>query len=213
MKIFLHEITDQETELDFNQDDQWVANAVFQVDEKTEDSPQFHKTRPIQSHFSLRKVDDVIVVSGKIETHIELVCSRCANSFRLECRPNFSALFCKDPIMAGVAHLQRPTDGSNGPKRPMGQNQGFARHAHNEELDTLSGSQDLDITYLSNDYIDLAEVLTEQLQFQIPFQPLCQENCKGICSQCGADFNRGRCACAKTTSSQAFSVLRDFKVE
>jgi uncharacterized protein len=212
MKIYLHEITDQETELEFNQDEPWVLNAVCRVDENSEASLQPKKTRPVTTSFSLRQVDSVVVISGKISTHIDLLCSRCANSFHHSCKIQFSGLFCKDPVMAGVAHLQRQPE-SRDRGRPMGQNQGFARHAHNSDEDeaVLSG-QDLDITYLSNDWIDLGDVMTEQLQLQVPFQPLCAESCKGMCTHCGTDLNRGRCACAKIKSDHPFSALRDLKL-
>jgi uncharacterized protein len=213
MKIYLHEITDQETELDFTQEDPWVVTSVLRVDEHTDELKRGSEKRPIRAHLSLRKVDEVIVVSGDIDTHIELVCSRCANTFKHACQPQFSALFCKDPVMAGVAHLHRQGTDRKAPGKPMGQNQGFARHAHNSEEDEAgSEGKDLDITYLSNDYIDLADVISEQLQFQVPFQPLCKETCKGICSLCGTDLNLGRCACAKIQKSHPFSVLKDFKL-
>lgn len=70
---------------------------------------------------------------------------------------------------------------------------------------------DLDITYLSEDTIDLKAVLTEQLQLQVPFQPLCREDCKGICFNCGADLNVGRCACAKVTKANPFAALKELK--
>ncbi len=212
MKIYLRELTDQETELQFNQEEPWVVDAVCRVDENQETSPQAKKPRPVSTSFSLRKVDDVIVVSGKISTHIELLCSRCANSFQHPCNIQFSGLFCKDPVMAGVGHLQQLPN-SREPGRPMGQNQGFARHAHNSaEDEAISSGQDLDITYLSEDWIDLADVTTEQLQLQVPFQPLCSESCKGMCTHCGTDLNLGRCACAKIKSAHPFSVLRDLKL-
>ena len=119
MKIYLHEITDQEMEMDFSQEDQWVSDAVLKVDERpSEEISPSPKKRPIQTHFQLRKVDDVIVVSGKIETHIKLICSRCANAFQVLCDLQFSGLFCKDPVMAGVAHLQKPEDDHRAPGRP-----------------------------------------------------------------------------------------------
>lgn len=212
MKIFLHEITDLETELTFTQDEAWVVQAVRKVDEHLENIQSPLQSRPVQAQLSLRKVDEVIVISGKIKTHIELVCSRCANLFNYNCSPSFSALFCKDPVMAGVAHLAKQEDGDRAPGKPRGQNSGFARHAHNfDEDDTVTGGKDLDITYLSHDFIDLSDVISEQLQLQVPFQPLCKEGCKGICHNCGADLNQGRCACAKIKSNNPFSVLSDFK--
>lgn len=213
MRIFLNEISDQEKELDFTQDDAWVKQAVLSVDEPSEGGSKTVKNRPIEAHLSLRKVDEVIVISGKVKTFLELVCSRCANLFNHPCNPTFSALFCKDPVMAGVGHLQRDEDDSKGPLRPRGQNQGYARHTHAEESnDGLQTTRDLDITYLSHEYIDLGDVITEQLQLQVPFQPLCKEGCKGMCSQCGADLNIGKCACSRLTKNNPFSVLSDFKL-
>ncbi|MCM2277569.1 MAG: DUF177 domain-containing protein [Oligoflexia bacterium] len=204
MRIYLHEITDQDTELDFTQEDTWVIDAVECVDEERPLNPtRATARRPVRVHFNLRKVDEVIVVSGTVATHLRLLCSRCANPFNLDCDISFSGLFCQDPVMAGVGHLE-------GAGRPAGQNKGFARHAHDSSND--SGGADLDITYLSHDYIDLGDILTEQLRLQLPFQPLCREACNGICANCGADLNAGRCACSKIISSSPFSALRDFKV-
>lgn len=212
MKIYLREITDQETELHFTQDDAWALEAVCQVDENPEIIPIKKKLRPVELDFSLRKVDDVVVVSGKIASHVHLLCSRCANSFQHKCKIQFSGLFCKDPVMAGVAYLQKQPE-SREKGKPAGQNQGYARHAHNfDEDDTVASGQDLDITYLSEDFIDLAAVTTEQIQLQVPFQPLCSDACKGICANCGTDLNLGRCACAKLKTHHPFSALRDLKL-
>lgn len=213
MKIFLHEITDQDKELEFTQADSWVTEAVQRVDEHSDDLSRPTKTRPISASISLRKVDEVIVVSGKIDTYVELICSRCAVPFHYACQPQFSALFCNDPATAGVAHLHKQGLHSKESGRPMGQNQGFARHAHNlAEDEAVEEGKDLDITYLSQDFIDLKDVISEQLQLQVPFQPLCKEACKGICSNCGTDLNLGRCACAKIKNTHPFSVLSDYKV-
>jgi uncharacterized protein len=208
MKISIHEITDQETEIDVDQAEPWLVAAVERVDESTDSPPSSpprrSQPRAIHAVFRLRKVDEVVVLDGSVDTYVQLICSRCANEYRLTCNRGFSGLFCKDPVMAGVAHL---VDGAS---RPAGQNKGFARHAHDESSDELiAEGKDLDITYLSADFIDLGDVLTEQLRLQIPFQPLCQPQCKGMCQRCGTDLNLGRCACAKLAKNTPFLVLKD----
>jgi uncharacterized protein len=217
MKIYLSEITENDLELDYTEEDPWVAAAVQKTDERSvDDSVQKSDLlphRPIEVHFSLRKVDEVVVLSGEVSATIQLICSRCAVLFQKECHPTFSALFCKDPVMAGVAHLQLPEihgkvlGGTLKKKnaRVVGANHGFARHAHDSDSDesTLQG-KDLDITYLSSDCIDLSDVLSEQLQFQTPFQPLCKEDCKGICSHCGVDLNHGGCVCKNLNPKSPF---------
>jgi uncharacterized protein len=215
MKIYLNELSDIETELEFTQAETWVSDAVARVDEKLDEiTPPKPNTppRPVELRLTAMKVDDVVVVNGNIDTYVQLVCSRCATSFHFHTRPNFSALFCKDPEMAGVGHLKMQTKGpAKGEFKPSGHTKGHARHAHDDNHDT-STSGDLDITYLSDDFIELGDVLTEQLQLQVPFQPLCKETCKGMCTQCGADLNQGRCACAKITKNTAFSVLQNLKL-
>lgn len=74
--------------------------------------------------------------------------------------------------MAGVSHLGEDTKGK---KTPRGSRHGMARSTHRP---TSSSShrledQDIDITYLTEDFIDLGDILAEQLQLQIPYKPLC----------------------------------------
>ena len=217
MKIYLREITENTTDIDVTQDEKWVRDAVVRCDEHLDEPlggpvPRAPKERPIRAHFGINKVDEVVVIAGKLDTSLQLICSRCANTYSFETHPQFTALYCKDPVMAGVAHLQRRGDDKRAAGKPVGQNKGFARHAHDESMDDEESSMsNTEITYIAEDYIDLADVVTEQLQIQIPFQPLCRETCKGVCQTCGADLNVGRCACSKIVKQNAFSALRDFK--
>lgn len=216
MKIFINDIKELDTEIAFTQEDKWVTDAISRVDERIEgQNPSSLKSRTATGNMTLRTVDEVVVVSGDIDTQIQLLCSRCATAYRMPLKQRFSGLFCKDPVMAGVAHLAREEGDKSGPLKPVGQNKGFARHAHQNatKAEIESGTGDLDITYLAEEFIDLGDVLTEQLQLQVPFQPLCKESCKGICSNCGADLNVGRCACEKLSKTTPFSVLRDFKIK
>ncbi len=43
--------------------------------------------------------------------------------------------------------------------------------------------------------IDLAPLITAGLLLEAPFQPLCREDCAGLCPQCGANLNDGPCGC------------------
>jgi len=202
MKIYLKDITDRGSEYNFDEAEAWVRDAVSKVDEPEElegqiRPPSRKKTpapRPIEVHFELREVDDVILANGRVGTEIRLFCSRCVQPFGFRCDNQFSALYSRDPAMAGVHEFKGTS--------------GIAKSSHGETSDP-----DLEITYLTQDFIDLSEILTEQLMLQIPFQPLCSETCKGICQTCGADLNRGRCACDKVVKSTPFSVLKDFQAK
>jgi uncharacterized protein len=43
--------------------------------------------------------------------------------------------------------------------------------------------------------IDLEPMLRDVLALELPLNPLCRPDCKGLCPQCGADLNAGTCDC------------------
>lgn len=49
--------------------------------------------------------------------------------------------------------------------------------------------------FFEGDEIDIAPALLKALFLELPMHPLCREDCRGICPQCGADLNKGQCAC------------------
>lgn len=40
-----------------------------------------------------------------------------------------------------------------------------------------------------NDFVDLEPVLRDSVVTALPFQPVCREDCQGLCSECGARLN------------------------
>lgn len=57
------------------------------------------------------------------------------------------------------------------------------------------GSQDLDLVYLPELQVDEAELAREHFLLHVPMHPLCREDCKGLCPQCGKNWNKGPCSC------------------
>ena len=56
---------------------------------------------------------------------------------------------------------------------------------------------DVDYFY-SGDEIELDDFVRETLVMNMPGKVLCSEDCKGLCSKCGADLNLGDCGCEKS---------------
>lgn len=63
--------------------------------------------------------------------------------------------------------------------------------------------------YIVDGSIDVADQLMAALVLALPFAPLHDENCPGICPHCGADLVDGPCACAPDTSRSPFAALGD----
>ena len=61
-----------------------------------------------------------------------------------------------------------------------------------------------------DEIIDLIPMLEDNVVVNLPTKLLCYEDCKGLCSQCGADLNQGRCNCGtELDESSPFSVLSE----
>jgi uncharacterized protein len=66
-------------------------------------------------------------------------------------------------------------------------------HAVDAEIQELyvypgrsSAGEDDDLRELENELIDLELALRDAVVLTLPFQPVCREDCPGLCSECGA---------------------------
>lgn len=57
-------------------------------------------------------------------------------------------------------------------------------------------------------HLDLAPVLREDLLLAMPMRPLCKPDCKGLCPNCGQDWNKGVCDCDRDDINPQMVVLK-----
>jgi len=55
-----------------------------------------------------------------------------------------------------------------------------------DDPDTRAVDDDEDVSRLEDDLLDLEPVLRDTVVLALPFQPLCREDCPGLCVECGA---------------------------
>lgn len=74
--------------------------------------------------------------------------------------------------------------------------------------DNISWEDDYDGFVIEDDKIDLVEIATLEIMQEIPIQPLCSEDCQGLCDRCGKNLNSGECNCEAETDSR-FDILKE----
>ena len=57
------------------------------------------------------------------------------------------------------------------------------------------------------DSVEITPDMREDLLLHIPAFPVCGEECKGLCAQCGVDLNKGSCACEAGERPNPWSAL------
>jgi uncharacterized protein len=75
----------------------------------------------------------------------------------------------------------------------------------NEEVEIAP--EDLDVEFYTERSISLRELAAEQVQLAIPMKPLCEENCLGLCANCGANRNREGCQCDASVVDDRWGAL------
>jgi uncharacterized protein len=81
------------------------------------------------------------------------------------------------------------------------------------EEETELGSEEMEAGFFEGGEIHLSEIACEQIFLEIPYQPLCQEGCKGLCPSCGQDLNLSSCGCVKEELTSGFSALKKLKLD
>jgi uncharacterized protein len=70
---------------------------------------------------------------------------------------------------------------------------------------------ELDVEFYSERSIPLRDLALEQIQLSIPMKPLCNDNCLGLCPNCGVNRNRETCACEESIVDDRWGALREIR--
>lgn len=82
-----------------------------------------------------------------------------------------------------------------------------------DEVERELSEEDLGLVPFSGDTLDLREALEQELLLGVPQQPLCRDDCAGLCPVCGADRNSRACECPPPVFHGGFAALKGLKVE
>ncbi len=143
---------------------------------------------PVHVSATLRREDPCVLVTGLLDGTAIRQCVRCLRSFAEPLLVSFSAEFARKPQKPG-------TPGRVKPGKP-------AARPEPEE------SGEMDVYEFVGEQVDLAPMLREQIILAEPMQPLCRENCQGLCPVCGQDRNVNPCRCQESVEGTLAGKLR-----
>jgi len=93
---------------------------------------------------------------------------------------------------------------------PVAHNTAAEFHETFKPASAMDGSEPEEIVPVKEDAIDLEPFVEETMMLSLPFAPLCETSCKGLCQTCGANLNEGDCGCSKETLDPRLAALKDF---
>lgn len=148
-----------------------------------QDSGECEFVSPLVVDLTVYKEYDHIRVKGVLAVTVRQHCSRCLSEYEATLHPAFTMFYTK------------------------------ADHTPQDEEELELTDEDLVSVAFTGDEIDFSQEIAEQVVMELPYKPLCAEECLGLCVKCGADLNVGDCGCERAPVNVRFSALKDFKVE
>jgi uncharacterized protein len=141
--------------------------------------------RQLTGRAKVTRVGDRLLVQGAVAAEVEVECSRCIERFTM-------------PVEGTLEEQFQPTvDVDTGAP--------IARAAYDAD--------DLTFDIDTNHLMDLSEPVRQSLLVALPMKPLCRADCKGLCPQCGANWNDGACDCKTETVDQRWAGLRELRLD
>lgn len=167
---------------------------------------RFNEISPHGSHYEIRKIDGIgdsrdlavqgpleawctltrkgetkVELQGRLKATLVLTCDRCLAAYVREIDTELQMLF--EVESAGSWQVK----------------------------DLEYKIPDLDTVMLDEPVVDLNDAVRQQLFLALPMKNLCSDQCRGICSRCGANLNLAPCGCADEYKQSPFAVLAQLK--
>lgn len=132
---------------------------------------------PVTLGLDVHRDGDQFRLVGRVGTTLELMCSRCLETFQTPADESFDVMFLPHREDAG-------------------------------EVDRKLEDDDTTTTFYRDHVLDLGQLMQEQFYLAVPMKPLCREDCRGLCANCGTNLNSGSCGCTNTWHDPQLEVLR-----
>jgi uncharacterized protein len=156
---------------------------------------------PLSVSLDLANADDMIAVTGVLEGTVVRECVRCLKEYDDPLAFSVHVAFAREGKEAKAATRQpkspEPRKGRPAPVRA--------------EADVEEEDEGDDRYFYQGDHIELAPMLREHIILAAPMQPLCREECAGLCARCGKDLKEGPCQCPAEPPATAIRVIRSTK--
>jgi uncharacterized protein len=142
-------------------------------------------TAPLDFRLRLQKSGQIVTLNGSVTTCIACVCGHCLQKF-------------EQPVVSDFVLIFTPQS-----------NAAAAEESEEVELD----AEELGLVYYQNDTLELLQPLQDQVLMALPMSPLCSEDCRGLCLECGCDLNINTCQCEKKAFNNKFTALAGLKLD
>jgi len=117
-------------------------------------------------------VNENFILTGNLNITIEDSCDRCLKKFKEDVDEKILIEIVKES----------------------------SAEAEAEEIELKD--EDMGLYFVSEEYIDMEEIISQEAVLLRPVKRLCDQECKGLCPICGTNLNQKSCSCKQETDDR-----------
>ena len=140
-------------------------------------------TAAVQVRGRLTKVAEQIFFQGQIAGTVTVPCSRCLETVHADFRVETRVIF----LPSTSSDVSKSSEGRSSP------------------------SDELDLYIHDGTVLDLRPLVRDQVVLAYPVQPLCRDDCAGLCQVCGGNRNLTPCTCQVGGDDPRFAILQQLR--
>jgi uncharacterized metal-binding protein YceD (DUF177 family) len=199
-KLLIDRLTDRPQRFEYEADPDWWADHAGR--EASGDDPAVD--RPFRFVLSASRLGEDVLIDGVMTGSLAAECSRCTRRYAHALRDTFRLVLKpikEDEWGESRAHEAIDPEGA----RALAEN-------------GVCLGDDLEAGWFRGPVIFLDALFAEVIATAMPIQPLCDEDCPGLCPHCGMERRRGEedetaavCGCEDERVDSPFAVLAGWK--
>ena len=168
---------------------------TFSFEKRIKDFPVLEKINaagdcifvdPLDIRLGAKRLGEMVAVEGRAAAVVRMTCNRCLVEFETTLQPGFN-----------LTYTHQHTDDIE----------------PTEDQDVELQTEKIGLIPFAGEEIHLLEDVQSEIVMAIPMQPVCSENCQGLCPRCGVNRNEAACKCENRPGDPRFAVLQDLKIE
>lgn len=184
MRLWVDQLSNSPTDFVFESESPWLPSAI----QPRQESPG-RVAEPVRFAFRAHWVAESVCIEGDVCGGVDLECGRCLARYRHELEEPFRLVL--EPA------------GDRSPADPEAA-EALAR-------DGMCLGEAFETGWFRGGEIQLSGFARELVALSLPVNPLCSEDCPGLCPTCGADRNVETCDCEVSRPNSPFAVLEKLR--
>jgi len=140
----------------------------------------------VSGEVHLFRTNSNVTLHGQLHLKIHPCCDRCARNFAMEMDVPLTRHL--------VPYFPNPEE----------------KNEEGREIELEE--EDLEFSCYHGEEFELDKLLSEEVVLSLPMHFYCRENCRGLCPQCGVNWNEESCHCEKPKEASPFAALKGLKI-